>query len=103
MTKILDDTEDNWPKDWQEAVDHMAETIRYEIDRQIMWEILYNDDMIRPLTDEEAAKRMMRVGGEVICSYCKRRYEDHPDETRVLSYDGYPFLKRLCDGTFGKT
>lgn len=95
--------DDEVPKEWQDAINKVVKSIQLDVDRRIMWEMLYNDDMVRPLPDEEISKRFLRVGGDAICQYCEQRYEDHPNETRVLSYDGYPFLKRLCDGTLGKT
>ena len=91
------------PPEWEEALDHIALAIKHDIDRRIMWEVVYSDDMKRPLTEEEVAKRFLRVSGDAICTFCGARYEAHPNETRVLSYDGYPYLKRLCSGTLGKT
>lgn len=102
MVKKSGLAEDYLPPYCQEAIDRNALLIKHDIDRHILWEIIHNDDMKRPLSDEEVNKRFMRVG-DVICDVCGERYEDHPNETRVLSYDGYPFLKRLCVGTLGKT
>lgn len=40
----------------------------------------------------------VRVGGDVICDDCGKKYYDHPLDKEVLSYDGYPFLNIRCDG-----
>lgn len=94
---------DKLPPEWEEAIAHNATLIKQDIDRRILWDILHNDDMVRELTEEEIVKRVRRVGGGAICDFCGESYEDHPNETRLLSFDGYPYLKRLCDGTLGKT
>jgi hypothetical protein len=60
------------------------------------------DDWQRDLTEEEICRRLHRVGGDCICEVCGKPYYDHADEIRVLDWDGYPYLKRLCFGWFGK-
>lgn len=62
----------------------------------------YQDDWKRPLTEDEVFERMVRVGTWVECPECGQPYVKHPMETRVLSYDGHPYLNRLCDGRLGK-
>lgn len=106
--------EEKLPKEWEEAIDRIAEEIREEIDEETIFQILEEiekeklqklmetDDGIRPLADEEINFRMYRVNGDVICKKCGKSYYKHPDETRILGYDGHPFLKRLCNGWLGK-
>lgn len=54
------------------------------------------------LTEQEALKRTHRVSGDCTCGVCGKPFWKHPMETRILSYDGYPFLHRLCNGWLGK-
>ena len=55
------------------------------------------------LDENEFLEKLHRVGGDIICPICSFSYADHPNETRMLDHGGYPWAKRLCDGTWGKT
>ena len=37
-----------------------------------------------------------RAAGETICPFCEKRFDEHPLDKDHLSYDGQPFLHRLC-------
>ena len=50
-----------------------------------------------PATELEA----QRVGSDVLC-ICGRPYKSHPLAVEYLSYDGYAYLHRLCDGRLVK-
>jgi len=105
---MSDDNSKPWestplPEEWNEAVDNMAKAIQEEIDHEILLEILIeSDDGIRPLTDEEVSYRFQRVSGDAICHICNQPYRKHPHETRVIGYNGEPFLRKLCNGWLGK-
>lgn len=45
-----------------------------------------------------------RAGGDCICKQCGKKYYDHPmaREKEWLSWDGQPFLHRLCNGRLVK-
>jgi hypothetical protein len=61
-----------------------------------------DDDGERELMEGESDARFNRVSGEVICEFCGVPYWQHPYESRVLDRFNRPFLKRLCNGWFGK-
>lgn len=50
------------------------------------------------MTDEEAARRMVRASGDVECSICGKLYWKHPMEPRITDRESRPFLHRGCDG-----
>jgi hypothetical protein len=60
------------------------------------------DDWNREIPEDELWKRLHRVSGDCKCEICGNLYYNHPDETRILDWDGNPYLKRLCFGWFGK-
>lgn len=44
----------------------------------------------------------IRASGESICSRCAAPYWKHPHAAEFLSWEGTPYLRRLCDGTLVK-
>lgn len=46
----------------------------------------------------EPSGREYRAAGGCVCEICGNKYYDHPDETRVLGYDGNPVDVILCNG-----
>jgi hypothetical protein len=62
--------------------------------------ILFEDDWIRPISENEYSERFNRVGGDVVCFICGQIYYDHPYEQRLYP-DGYDH--QLCNGWIGHT
>lgn len=51
----------------------------------------------RGQSSEDLAKVTRRACGEVNCRICGKRFKDHPMENGI-TFDGYPFLHKGCDG-----
>ena len=62
-------------------------------------EIRYEDDWVRPLTEDEYSERFHRVSGDVVCFICGKLYYDHPKENRLTGFDFHEH--RLCNGWLG--
>ena len=43
-----------------------------------------------------------RAGGACICDGCGEEYRKHPHDQRYKTYEGNPYLRRLCDGRLVK-
>lgn len=43
-----------------------------------------------------------RASGDCLCPDCGKEYWHHPQAKEFLSWDGYPFLHRLCNGKLVK-
>jgi hypothetical protein len=56
------------------------------------------------MDQEDDRQDFVRASGDCVCEICGKDYYHHPeaDEPQYLSYDGTPFLHRLCDGTLVK-
>lgn len=39
-----------------------------------------------------------RASGDCLCEICGTEYRKHPDDMENIGYDGYPYLKKLCNG-----
>lgn len=49
--------------------------------------------------NRQLERAFIRASGDCICKDCKKKYRQHPQDMEELSYDGYPYLRILCDGT----
>lgn len=49
-------------------------------------------------------KQFRRASGDIVCDACGSYYRQHPLYRKAdgLSYDGQPFLRRLCNGALVK-
>lgn len=46
--------------------------------------------------DKKTAPEFNRASGDTICPFCERKFADHPMAEQYLSFDGVPYLHRLC-------
>lgn len=68
--------------------------------RVVRQAIITRDGLEGVITPEEL--HATRASGKVRCIRCQKLYEDHPLEAKYLSWDGHPYLNRLCDGRLVK-
>lgn len=59
-------------------------------------------DWEAPHTDEELLARVVRTPGDMVCPICGKPYRKHPKETRLLDWEGRPWLERICTGILAK-
>lgn len=52
---------------------------------------------VAPDADDEDGAHIRRASGEVTCQHCGLLYRQHPVSWH-RSWDGQPYLHRLCDG-----
>lgn len=59
----------------------------------------FQDDGIRPISEDEFWTRFQRASGNVVCAICGKLYWRHPREDRVENW-GKLAEVRLCNGWF---
>lgn len=52
--------------------------------------------------DEWINNKMLRCSGETTCKICGKKYKEHPQATKILTYYPTLILNEICDGTLAK-
>lgn len=75
--------------------------LRFDVAGENLWRSVI--ESLRP-QNKQVQEEFIRASGDCVCIKCKKDYYSHPlaREKHNLSYDGNPFLNRLCDGTLVK-
>jgi hypothetical protein len=59
------------------------------------------EEILAPFDTKDDPIEFYRAGGDCICPQCNKEYRKHP-HSEHLAYDGYPWLRRLCNGDLVK-